>query len=123
MYLAGWPIFLALVIELMLVLKQRFFKVILISLLLIYTCLSILRNRDYASEISLWEDTVKKSPNKARVHNNLGYAYLLAHRNIEARQEFVTALKIDPGLYKARYNLYRVDDEIYTNKLNSDGSK
>jgi Flp pilus assembly protein TadD len=69
----------------------------------------VLRNQVYVSEISLWEDTTKKSPGKARVHNNLGYAYQLAHRNDEARREFTTALQLDPGLYKARYNLQQLD--------------
>jgi tetratricopeptide (TPR) repeat protein len=126
MYLAGWPIFLMLIIELTLLLKQRIFQFVVIVLLAIHTSLTIFRNRDYASEISLWEDTAKKSPYKARVHNNLGYAYLLAHRNIEARREFLTALKMDPSLYKARYNLYRVDDEIYSSTINpktSDNSR
>jgi Flp pilus assembly protein TadD len=76
------------------------------------TTLTVLRNQDYASEIRLWEDTVIKSPDKARVHNNLGYAYMLARRNDEARREFTTALQLDPRLYKARYNLFRLDGKI-----------
>lgn len=111
MYLAGWPLFLALAIELTLWLNTRALRLCVAALLLVLTSLTVLRNMDYISEIALWEDTVMKSPNKARVHNNLGYAYLLAHRNIEARREFITALQLDPRLYKARYNLYRVDDE------------
>lgn len=111
MYLAGWPLFLALAIELTLWLNARTLRLTAAALLLVLTSLTVLRNMDYVSEIALWEDTVMKSPNKARVHNNLGYAYLLAHRNIEARREFITALQLDPRLYKARYNLYRVDDE------------
>jgi Flp pilus assembly protein TadD len=80
--------------------------------LLSFTGLTVMRNQVYSSEISLWQDTVLKSPNKARVHNNLGHAYLLAQRNDEARSEFTTALKLDPQLYQARYNLLRADDEI-----------
>jgi hypothetical protein len=112
MYLAGWPLLLALVIELTLWLKVRALHITLAALLLVFTSLTVLRNRDYATEIALWEDTVKKSPNKAQVHNNLGYAYLLAHRYVEARREFITSIKLDSSYYKARYNLYRVDDEI-----------
>jgi Flp pilus assembly protein TadD len=88
-----------------------------VVILATYSSLTVLRNRDYVTEILLWEDTVKKSPYKARVHNNLGYAYLLSHRNIEARREFLTALKMDPGLYKARYNLYRADAELSDNPI------
>ncbi len=112
MYLAGWPIFLSLVIELTLLLNQRAFRIAVVVMLATYSSITVLRNRDFATEIALWEDTVKKSPNKARVHNNLGYAYLISHRTIEARREFITALQMDPNMYKARYNLYRVDDEL-----------
>jgi len=72
----------------------------------------VLRNHAYASEIALWQDTATKSPHKARVHNNLGYAYLLAHRYPEARSEFTTALQLDPQLSAAHHNLLRTDDEM-----------
>lgn len=111
MYLAGWPLFLALAIELTLWLNTRALRLGAAALLLALASLTVLRNMDYANEIALWENTVKQSPDKARVHNNLGYAYLLAHRNIEARREFTTALQLDPEYYKARYNLYLLDDE------------
>jgi hypothetical protein len=120
MYLAGWPIFLSFVIELMLVLNQRTFRLTVIVILATYSSLTVLRNRDYATEIALWEDTVKKSPHKARVHNNLGYAYLMSQRKIEARREFITALKMDPSLYKARYNLYLADDELSESQLKTE---
>jgi hypothetical protein len=112
LYLAGWPLLLALSIELTLWLNEKIFRLIAAALLLACTSLTILRNQVYASEISLWQDTVTKSPNKARVHNNLGHAYLLAQRHEEARNEFTSALQLDPQLYQARYNLLRADDEI-----------
>jgi len=108
MYLAGWPLSLALCIELSLWMDGARTKTIAALILLCLSTLTILRNQDYASEILLWEDTVMKSPGKARVHNNLGYAYLLARSNDEARREFMNALQLDPHLYQARYNLYRL---------------
>lgn len=112
MYLTGWPLLLAVSIELNLWLNGKTLRLAAVVLLLALSTLTVLRNRDYASEIALWEKTVMQSPDKARVHNNLGYAYLNAHRYEEARREFITAIRLDPQLYKARYNLYRVDDEI-----------
>jgi hypothetical protein len=112
MYLAGWPLSLALCIELRLWTNGPRTQAIAALLLLGLTTLTVLRNQDYASEIRLWEDTVMKSPDKARVHNNLGYAYMLARLNDEARREFTTALQLDPRLYKARYNLFRLDGKI-----------
>ncbi len=112
MYLAGWPLLLALSIELTLCLNSRLFRLAAAVLVLALAGLTVYRNQIYASEIRLWEDTVLKSPDKARVHNNLGYAYLIDRRHNDARREFIIALQLDPKLYKARYNLYRVDDEI-----------
>lgn len=110
LYLAAWPLLLACTIELMLWIKNKTGLLAAAALLLLTLGnLTLLRNQVYATEISLWEDTAKKSPNKARVHNNLGYAYLLAQRRAEARREFTAALQLDPDLYKARYNLQQTD--------------
>lgn len=69
---------------------------------------TVTRNRVYATEISLWEDTARKSPEKARVHNNLGYAYQLAGRYPDARRAYLRALALDPGHARARSNLERL---------------
>lgn len=105
LYLAGWPLGLALVAELSLRVPQKILKPGLMMLLLLLGALTVLRNQDYRSEIALWQATLQHSPGKARVHNNLGYAYKLAGRHDAARQEFETALRLDPGYFPARYNL------------------
>ncbi len=112
LYLASWPLLLALVIELALWLDSRIFRVAAGALLLTLASLTLLRNQVYANEISLWEDTAMKSPHKARVHNNLGYAYLLAQRREDARDEFNLALQLDPQLNKARNNLRQLDQAV-----------
>ncbi len=43
-------------------------------------------------------------------------AYLLAQRYDLARSEFTKALEVDPRLYQARYNLFRLDDEVAIEK-------
>lgn len=108
MYLAGWPLFIALAIELTLCLKAKTLRLAIVAIVLTLGSTTVLRNQIYSSEIGLWEDTAMKSPNKARVHNNLGYAYMLAKRQAEARQEFNLALQLDSRLYQARYNLDRL---------------
>lgn len=112
LYLAAWPLLLALAIELSLILEGWKWQLVAAGLLILCITLTVSRNQVYQNEISLWEDTVTKSPNKARVHNNLGFAYLLAQRKKEARREFTTALQLDPQLYQARYNLLRLVDEV-----------
>lgn len=111
MYLAGWPLFLVLSIELTLRMNIRTLRLAAGGLLLALAGLTVLRNQVYASEISLWEDTAQKSPHKARVHNNLGYAYLLAGRRDEARLEFDRALQLDSRHTQARYNLLQLEEE------------
>jgi hypothetical protein len=109
LYLAAWPLLIAFVIELTLWLDRRILSMVVAALVLAFTSLTVLRNQTYANEIALWQDTVQKSPHKARVHNNLGCAYLLAHRNEEARREFNIALQLDPQLTKAINNLHQLD--------------
>lgn len=110
LYLAGWPLLLALSIEMRLWLNDQMWKLAAAALLLVLTSLTMLRNQVYASEISLWEDTVMRSPHKARVHNNLGYAYLQAQRTEDARREFELAQQLDPNEVRARYNLQQLKD-------------
>jgi tetratricopeptide (TPR) repeat protein len=112
LYLAAWPLLLALAIELTLYLDGKKWHFAAAGLLIACVALTVSRNQVYQNEIALWEDTVAKSPNKARAHNNLGYAYLLAQRKQEARRELSVALQLDPQLYQARYNLRRLDEEI-----------
>ena len=111
MLLAGWPLFLALAAEMALWMSTRTLRIAAPALLLVLACLTVLRNQAYTNEIALWEDTVKQSPHKARAHNNLGYAYMLAHRNEEARREYTIALQLDPHHIKARNNLERLNGQ------------
>lgn len=111
LYLAAWPLLLALAIELTLFLDGKRWRFVAAGLLFACVALTVSRNQIYQNEVTLWEDTVAKSPNKARAHNNLGYAYLLAQRKEEARRELTVALQLDPQLYQARYNLRRLDEE------------
>ncbi|HVY04914.1 MAG TPA: hypothetical protein VHB46_02955 [Burkholderiales bacterium] len=63
------------------------------------------RNETYASPIAFWEDALAKSPRKARVANNLGYAYQQAGRLAEAKLAYQQAIAADPDYWRARINL------------------
>jgi tetratricopeptide (TPR) repeat protein len=67
------------------------------------------RNEVYASAITFWEDTLEKSPRKARVANNLGFAYQQAGRIAEARLAYQQAIDLDPDYWRARINLEALD--------------
>ncbi len=76
-----------------------------IGLMLILGVLTYQRNLLYSDEISLWSDTVRKSPAKARPHNNLGHAYAMQGEWDEAIREFRVAAQLDPDYALARKNL------------------
>ena len=104
------------------VFKKTFIKLIYTGLILFITFLSILtfeRNFVWESEIALWSDTVKKSPDKERPHGNLGKAYTDKGMIDEALAEFKKAIEIDSSSGQAHYNLGncyygmgKVDDAI-----------
>ncbi len=66
---------------------------------------TLARNSDYASEIALWEATSRASPGKARVWNNVGWAYQQAADLDRARAAYAHALTLDPDDFRARANL------------------
>ena len=76
-----------------------------IALILVLGSTTFLRNFDYASEIALWEATVRASPAKPRAWNNLGYARRQAGDVAGARAAYERALALDPGYARARVNL------------------
>ena len=63
------------------------------------------RNLVYRDQVSFWSDAVRKSPNKARAHNNLGHAYALRGEWEEAIEEFRAAARLDPNNAIAQENL------------------
>ncbi|HBH87880.1 MAG TPA: hypothetical protein DDY17_09830 [Syntrophaceae bacterium] len=58
--------------------------------------LTMERSRVWNNEISLWSDSVKKSPNHDRPHNNLGLAYMQIGRFDLAIREFQSAVSLNP---------------------------
>lgn len=63
------------------------------------------RNSLWKNEIDFWQDCVKKAPQKERTHHNLGFAYYEIGRWEDARREFETALRLNPGYALSAYNL------------------
>jgi hypothetical protein len=108
LYWADWGLFLMIAAEIEIRLERPLARVTVALLACALIAVTIARNEVYRSEIALWEDTVSKSRNKARAHNNLGYAYSLAGRDEEARNAYLEALRLDPGYDKAANNLIRL---------------
>ncbi|MFZ3207692.1 MAG: tetratricopeptide repeat protein [Geobacteraceae bacterium] len=66
---------------------------------------TLLRNRVWQSEISLWRDAAMKSPAKVRPHQNLALYYGMQGRSDEARQELEKAISIEPRNFELHNNL------------------
>jgi len=69
------------------------------------TFLTIQRNRDYNSALTIWQDAVVKRPDNPRAHNNLGTAFLEDGKVTEAIGHYERALRIRPGYAEAHNNL------------------
>jgi Flp pilus assembly protein TadD len=84
-------------------------KIVILSLIIVllvtYSTITIVRNRDWKDGFSLWSKTLQTTPNSAVAHGNLGRAYLDQGQLNEAINEFRAALQIRPRSYKAHYNL------------------
>ncbi len=85
--------------------NRKWATALFLLLLLPLGARTVLRNRDYRTEIALWRSSVDEAPQNPRAYNNLGYAYLLQGDKEQARKAFETALALDPGYGKARANL------------------
>jgi tetratricopeptide (TPR) repeat protein len=78
--------------------RLRVEKVILPTFVLVVLVLSgatYTRNTVWKDDIRLWEDVAKKSPNKARPHNNLGNAYQSKSLLDMAIEQYQTALRMN----------------------------
>jgi tetratricopeptide (TPR) repeat protein len=59
----------------------------------------------WTDESTLWTDAVRKSPSKARPHNNLGRAYQDGEMIDRAAREFQEAIRISPRYAPAHSNM------------------
>ena len=65
---------------------------------------TVQRNRDWSSEVSLWSDTVEKSPGKYRPWNNLGAAYSERREELRALECFQRAQALEPRFAMSALN-------------------
>ena len=63
------------------------------------------RNRVWKSELEVWTDCVRKSPNKDRPHYNLGNVFLKQGKYEEAINQYKEALRINREHTEAHNNL------------------
>ncbi len=71
---------------------KRIFTMTLFGTILLLSIATITRNKIWHTQISLWTDTISKSPNKSRPYNNLGVALLAKKQYIDAADAYQKAL-------------------------------
>jgi len=105
-YLPSFGFFLALTCAFFYFFKERYLKYAVIIILMIASINTILtyqRNKIWKSEYTLWNDCVKKSPNKARVNNNFGLFLFTEGKTVEAIDHYNKAIRLTPD-YTSAYN-------------------
>lgn len=118
LYWADWAMLCALAVEAECWLNRRMVLAVSGALLCVLAGLTLHRNTVYYSEVALWEDTVAKSPGKARAWNNLGFAYQMEGRGDDAVHAYCTAIRLDPAHVKAHNNLARLDGQCEPQAMN-----
>ncbi len=71
----------------------------------LYSAGTISRNKVWNNDYSLWEDTVRKSPDGSEPHNSFGWACYKKGLTDEAIEHFYIALEINPAHAEAHNNL------------------
>jgi len=87
--------------------EDKPFNSVIIVLIFITSCYAVLsyrRNLIWENELTLWNDTVHKSPGKARPYNERGLAYGRQGNFIRAISDYTRAIEIKPDLAKAYNN-------------------
>jgi len=103
---------------------------LMVALTLIVACYSVMtyqRNKVWKDELTLWDDTVQKSPHKARPYHNRGTAYERQGNLTQAIFDFSKVIEINPNyaqVYKDRAVLYyklRVYDKAWGDVHKAEG--
>ncbi len=85
--------------------NKKVFTALITTMVLILSLLTIQRNTVYKSEVSLWTDTIKKSPFKSRPYTNLGAAYSRLKEYPQAIKYLRRAIELEPDNYDALTDL------------------
>ncbi|MBF0558428.1 MAG: tetratricopeptide repeat protein [Nitrospirae bacterium] len=90
-------------------------KIVLLTLILVAGALSVatyLRNGAYGDRMIMWEETAKKYPARATVHNILGTLYESRSMPEKAMEQYLTAIKLKSDYAEAHNNLGNVYDSL-----------
>src|SRR5262249_51244215 len=103
-------------------LQTRTLAAISVGIVIVYSWLTIERNRVWNDEVSLWENAEQQAPGKIRPHLNLGSLYQARGRATDAEREYEMVLQRAPdhaaslsnlgSLYLAANDLTRAEEVL-----------
>jgi len=85
--------------------KKPYTITLVIILIFLHGMGTYVRNFVWHDEITLWSDCATKSPNKARTHHNLGFAFQKKEMLTEALAEYRKAIAINPNSIETHVSL------------------
>jgi protein O-mannosyl-transferase len=106
-YLPSFGFFIALTGTFFYFLREQYFRIALIIILMIAavnTVLTYERNKIWKNEYTLWDDCLKKSPDKARVNTERGISSMEAGRYQQAIEDLNKGIRLNPYYAKSYYN-------------------
>lgn len=119
-YLPSIGFFMALVLWLGAIRMKGNWKYLLVLIPLLFSTITMARNRAWTNGFTLWSDAALKSPNKSRPFNNLGGVFFREKKDFQgAILQYQKALQLDPrdmnlhkNLAAAYYEAGRLDEAI-----------
>lgn len=84
---------------------ERLAAATLLAVVLTLSWLTLRRNEDYRSDVSIWSSVVAHRPHNTRALVNLGTALMRSGRADEALARYEAAARIDPNNSDAQFNL------------------
>jgi protein O-mannosyl-transferase len=87
--------------------RSRLAYALALAIGLVLGVLTVRRNAQYQSTMTMWSDVVSRRPQSARGHNNLAYALFEARRIPESVMHAARAVELDPNYAHAHNNLGR----------------
>ncbi len=95
-------------------------NIIIVLIIALFSLGTVKRNIVWNNSIGLWQDTVKKSPNKARAYYNLGIEYAQEKRFGEAIIQFKKSTKILPNHLPSHLMMGKIykEEGIYRDVVN-----
>lgn len=97
--------------------NETIFSFIFVFIIFSLATRTIIRNRDWKNEDTLWLATAKTSPSSVQNHNNLGDYYVRQGNQEKAIEEFKTAINLNPLYADPYHNLANVYRQMGRNDL------